>query len=47
MGTKARERVERGCSWNDYGNRVVDLVLERGGQRAGTPRRSTSPSGER
>ena len=47
MGTKARERVERGCSWNDYGNRVVDLVLERGGQRAGTPRRSTSASGER
>jgi glycosyltransferase involved in cell wall biosynthesis len=46
MGMKARERVEHGCSWNEYGNRVVDLVLERGGQRAGTARGSKS-SGER
>lgn len=29
IGTAARARVEQGCSWNEYGDGVIDLLHER------------------
>jgi glycosyltransferase involved in cell wall biosynthesis len=29
MGLAARARVEQGCSWEEYGDRVIALVDER------------------